>query len=263
VPRPRRLASRTGLRSSRLIPDSAEASPLRLHSRPPLHSGRPTVTDCSTVRLTSSPAANQRQRVETPSLGSAPAKAGAHPVPPTRRGATTPAPARKARSVPPHAPGALMLGAEQRPSNKVCGSLFVMPPALRAPALLTPTRCSGASPSPRFALRRKAHSRPQHERAPISGKPSARHRARRPPASLAIRVPLRHGEGAGTATAFQESRPTSCPASIVRVTSANPPRPALLSCDLLSPARTTYLMPNMPSFGASPAPCQGTRWRHF
>ena len=38
---------------------------------------------------------------------------------------------------------------------------------------------------------------------------------------------LRHGEGAGTATAFLRSRPSSCPASIVRVTSAKllvPPR---------------------------------------
>jgi hypothetical protein len=52
VPRPRRLATRTGLRSSRLIPDPASASPLRLHVRAPLHSGRPPVTDCSIVRLT-------------------------------------------------------------------------------------------------------------------------------------------------------------------------------------------------------------------
>jgi hypothetical protein len=215
VPRPRRLASRTGLRSSRLIPDSAEASPLRLHSRPPLHSGRPTVTDCSTVRLTSSPAPNQRQRVETASLGSAPAKAGAHPVPPTRRATTTPAPARKARSVPPHAPGGFDARGGTTPLET--GVRFV----------------------------RKAYSQPNDNARHQGGKPSARYRARRPPASLAIRVPLRHGEGVGTAAA-PRIRAASCPTSIVRVMSGIPPRPAPPSCALLPLRALLSLCPICP-----------------
>ena len=231
MPRPRRLASRTGLRSSRLIPDSAEASPLRLHSRPPLHSGRPTVTDCSTVRLTSSPAPNQRQRVETASLGSAPAKAGAHPVPPTRRAATTPAPARKARSVPPHAPGALMLGSEQRPSNQVCGSFAKLTHnpnrtraskrnPLRSPPGTSPARVAGDPGSPPSRRRRRHCGSPSHPGCVVSY----------------VHRPSHVGDHSSSRSAVM--------------------RPA-------SPARTTYLMPNMPSFGASPAPCEGTRRRHF
>ena len=98
VPRPRRLASRTALRTTRLIHGPASPAPLRLHSRTPLHSGRPTVTDCSTVRLTTSPSPNQFQRVETPPSGFAcrrrlaePNGSGPHaPVGSDARGGTTP-----------------------------------------------------------------------------------------------------------------------------------------------------------------------------
>lgn len=156
---PLRLASRTGLRSSRLIPDPASASPLRLHVRPPLHSGRPTVTDCSTVRLTKSPAPNQFQRVETASLDSAPAKAGAHRAPPTRRATTTPAPARKARSVPPHAPGGFDARGGTTPLEQRC--------AVRSQSSLTTQR--ERAPIKRKALR----SPPGRSPARIAGDPGS------------------------------------------------------------------------------------------
>jgi hypothetical protein len=99
VPRPRRLASRTALRTTRLIP-GAPSAPLS-HSAPFRSPDR--------HRLLAGPAhnvsrPNQRQRVETPSLGSAPAMAGAHRAPTTRRATTSSATALKARSGPPHAP---------------------------------------------------------------------------------------------------------------------------------------------------------------
>jgi hypothetical protein len=75
VPRPRRLASRTALRTTRLIPGPASPVPLRLHSRTPLHSGRPTATDCSLVRLTTSP---------TPTNASASRRRHSVPRPPRR-----------------------------------------------------------------------------------------------------------------------------------------------------------------------------------
>ena len=113
------------------------------------------------------------------------------------------------------------------------------------------------------AVRSQSSLTTQRPRAPVMRKA-----LRSPPGTSPARVAGDPGwpssrRGAGTATAFRLSRPTSCPASIVRVLSANPPRPAPPSGDLLSPARTTYLMPNMPSFGASPAPCQGTRPEAF
>ena len=65
---------------------------LRLNVRPPLHSGHPTATDCSPVRLTRPSPAKQCQRIETPPPVSAPVKPGARPPSPTRQAATTPAP---------------------------------------------------------------------------------------------------------------------------------------------------------------------------
>lgn len=165
-----------------------------------------------------------------------------------------------------------------RPLKRVLGSGHrlakpqrLRPPLSRAAGSLGSASCAGGFDArggttpleQRCAVRSQSSLTTQRERAPLM-----RQALRSPPGTSPARVAGDPGwpssrRGAGTATAFLRSRPTSCPASIVRVLSANPSRPTPPSGDLLSPARTTYLMPKMPSFGASPAPCQGTRPEAF
>jgi len=99
---------------------------------------------------------------------------------------------------------ALMLGAEQRPSNKVCGS---------------------------FA---KLTHDPMRTRATQCGNPSARHRARRPPASLAIRF------ASVTAKALALRRRSS------RHVRRRVPRPSSESCRQNSSSRAPVMRPAFP-----------------
>lgn len=229
---PRRLATRTGLRASRLIPGQASLSPLRLHVRTTLHSGHPTVTDCSTVRLTTSHAPNQFQRVETPSLGSAPAKAGAHRAPPTRRATTTPAPRSQGSLGSASCAGGFDARRAQRGSNNWC--------AVRSQSSLTTQR--ERAPLMRKALR----SPPGRSPARIAGDPGSPPSRRR---RWHCGSPPRSG-----CVVSRVHRPSHVGEPFSSRSAVMPPA---------SPARTTYLMPNMPSFGASPAPCQGTRPEAF
>ena len=102
--RARNRVVETGLRPRRpQTPGPAAPVPLRLHSRTPLHSRRPTASACSPVRLLTS-STNQFQRCETAALDSAPAEPGAHRVPPTRPASTIWAHRSPTRYGPPHAP---------------------------------------------------------------------------------------------------------------------------------------------------------------
>jgi hypothetical protein len=145
VPRPLRLAARTGLRTTRLIPGSAS---------PSLASGStsalrfiPVVRPPPTAHLSGSPrpsSTNQRQRGETPPPVSAPGKPGARLPSPTRPAATSPAPARarratcasEARLCRPHAPVGFDARRAQRGSERR---------AVRSPSSLTP-QCERAPP---------------------------------------------------------------------------------------------------------------------
>ena len=114
--RARNRVVKTGLRPRRpQTPGPAAPVPLRLHSHTPLHSGRPTASACSSVRLLI-PLTNQCQRCETPTLDSAPAEPGAHRVPPTRPASTNLAHRSGLATAHLMRRKALMLGA-QRPST--------------------------------------------------------------------------------------------------------------------------------------------------
>jgi hypothetical protein len=118
---PRR--QKTGLRPRRpQTPGPAAPVPLRLHSRTPLHSRRPTASACSPVRLLI-PLTNQCQRCETPTLDSAPAEPGAHRVPPTRPASTIWAHRSRTRYGPPHTPEGFDARGDNAPRpTKECGS---------------------------------------------------------------------------------------------------------------------------------------------
>jgi hypothetical protein len=102
--RARNRVVETGLRPRRpQTPGPAAPVPLRLHSRTPLHSGRPTASACSSVRLLI-PSTNRFQRGETAALDSAPAEPGAHRGPPTRPASTIWDHRSRTRCAPPHTP---------------------------------------------------------------------------------------------------------------------------------------------------------------
>ena len=172
--RARNRVVKTGLRPRRpQTPGPAAPVPPRLHSRTPLHSRRPTASDCSSVRLLM-PSTNQCQRCETAALDSAPAEPGAHRGPPTRPAITNWAHRSRTRCGPPHAPEGFDARGDNAPRpTKECGSFAS---SLTAPnGLRATTGCTSVSPGTRSA-------RPGE------------------------------GDGGRHATAFPESRPTSCPA---------------------------------------------------
>ncbi len=121
--RARNRVVKTGLRPRRPQPPGpASPVPLRLHSRTPLHSGRPTTSACSPVRLLTH-STNQCQRCETATLDSAPAEPGAHRVPPTRPASTIWDHRSRTRYGPPHTPEGFDARGDNapRPTNE-CGS---------------------------------------------------------------------------------------------------------------------------------------------
>jgi hypothetical protein len=127
----------------------------------------------SPVRLLTS-STNRFQRCETAALDSAPAEPGAHRGPPTRPASTNWAHRSRTRCGPPHAPeGFDARGVNAPRPTRECGSFAS---SLTAPnGMRATTGCTSVSPGTRSA-------RPGE------------------------------GDGGRHATAFPESRPTSCPA---------------------------------------------------
>ena len=148
--RARNRVVETGLRPRRpQTPGPAAPVPLRLHSRTPLHSRRPTASACSSVRLLT-PSTNQCQRCETAALDSAPAEPGAHRGPPTRPASIIWAHRSRTRCGPPHAPEGFDARGDNAPRpTKECGSFAS---SLTAPNGVRATMgCTSVSPGTRSA----------------------------------------------------------------------------------------------------------------
>ena len=162
--RARNRSVKTGLRPRRpQTPGPAAPVPLRLHTRTPLHSRRPTASACSSVRLSTSPA-------RTDSSGARQRRLSLHPL----RGTRQPTPTRPEKRLRPTARRLATARLMRRGGSdaRVATPLNEpTPPARcssrarkRAPAFLTPALRSGACGHLRAAaLRRFAHSPPRRK----------------------------------------------------------------------------------------------------